>query len=192
MTEQQIRTIVEQVLSALPAAAPCAEGCGSFPVEASARHVHLTAQAVETLFGPGAKLTRKRDLSQPGEFLSDQRLRIVTPKGEIAGVAVLGPERAAIQAELSATDCRALGLSAPVNLSGDLSGAADVYLVGPRGMLEAKACAIIARAHIHMTPPDAARFGVHDGQHVRVEIAGTIPSVASATTGTEANTAAFP
>ena len=175
MNESEIRKIVEQVLAGLPDTG-CGP-CGSFPVEASARHVHLTSQAVEALFGPGAKLTCKRELSQPGEFLSDQRVRVVTPKGEIAGVAVLGPERAAIQAELSVTDCRTLGLSAPVNLSGDLTGAADLYLVGPCGIIEARGCAIAARAHIHMTPADAANFGVHDGQHVKVEVEGERPVI---------------
>ena len=110
MNENQIREIVGRVLSSLdnPAA--------DIPVEASARHVHLTKEAVELLFGKGASLTKKRDLSQPGEFLSEQRIKLVTSKGEIANVAVLGPERKAVQVELSMTDCRTLGISAPVNL----------------------------------------------------------------------------
>lgn len=174
MNESDIRKIVEQVVAGL---APGGPEAGSFPVEASARHVHLTGEAVQALFGPGERLTCKRELSQPGEFLSDQRVRIVTPRGELANVAVLGPERAAIQAELSLTDCRALGLSAPVNLSGDLSGAADVYLIGPCGMVEAKGSAIVAKAHIHMTPADAAAFKVHDGEHVRVELPGARPVI---------------
>lgn len=174
MKEDDIRKIVEQIVAGLAPGAPEAE---SFPVEASARHVHLTREAVQALFGPGEKLTCKRELSQPGEFLSDQRVRIVTPKGELANVAVLGPERAAIQAELSVTDCRALGISAPVNLSGNLSGAADLYLVGPCGMVEAKGSAIVAKAHIHMRPADAAAFGVQDGEHVRVELPGERPVI---------------
>lgn len=145
------------------------------PVEVSARHVHLTAAAVEALFGPGAHLTPKRPLSQPGQFLSEERVRIVTPKGEIAGVAVLGPERPAVQVELSATDARALGVQAPVRLSGDLRGAADVYLVGPAGMLAAPGSAIVARPHIHILPADAERIHVQDGQTVSVSLKGERP-----------------
>ena len=145
------------------------------PVETSARHVHLTDQAIEALFGPGAKLMPKRPLSQPGQFLSEQRVRIVTPKGEIANVAVLGPARSAVQVELSATDARTLGIQAPVRLSGDLRDAADVWLVGSHGMIAASGSAIIARAHIHILPQDAARIGVSDGQKVSVALHGMRP-----------------
>lgn len=177
INEAEIRSIVEKVLSGLPEAGAKAAGPDTFPVEASARHVHLTKEAVEALFGPGAKLTCKRMLSQPGEFLSEQRVRIVTAKNEIANVAVLGPERSAVQAELSVTDSRTLGINAPVNLSGDLQGAANVYLVGPCGMIEAKASAIVAKAHIHMTPQDAQNFGVRDGEHVKAEILSDRPVI---------------
>lgn len=175
ISEGEVRDLVTRVLaqcdglSTIGAAVPGFSG-GGFPVEASARHVHLTTAAVEALFGPGARLTKKRDLSQPGEFLSEQRVRLVTPKGEIANVAVLGPERSAVQVELSLTDARALGVKAPVNLSGDLTGAGDVYLVGEKGMLPAPGSVIAARAHIHMTPGDAARLGVKDGETVRVRL----------------------
>lgn len=171
ISEGEIRELVQRVLAQcggmdLPGA-PCPGGRG-FLIEASARHVHLTTQAVEALFGPGARLTKKRDLSQPGEFLSEQRVKLVTPKGEIANVAVLGPERGAVQVELSLTDARGLGVAAPVNLSGDLTGAGDVYLVGDHGMIAAPGSVIAAKAHIHMTPADAARLGVKDGDLVRV------------------------
>lgn len=178
VTESEVRELVSRVLekyrdlggsSELPSrmAALGPEG-GEFPIEASARHVHLTVQAVEALFGPGARLTKKRDLSQPGEFLSDQRVRLVTAKGELANVAVLGPERSAVQVELSLTDARTLGVRAPVNLSGDLSGAGNVTIIGEKGMLTAPGSVIAAKAHIHMTPADASRFGVKDGEVVRV------------------------
>ena len=104
-------------------------------VEVSARHVHLTREAMDILFGAGSELHQKRALSQPGEFLSDERVKLVTGKGEIASVAVLGPLRKAVQVELSMTDCRQLGVAAPVNLSGDLTGAGDVMLLGPAGYL---------------------------------------------------------
>ncbi|MBQ1418997.1 MAG: hypothetical protein IIY95_06270, partial [Firmicutes bacterium] len=117
--------MVESVLQGLGAKASqpaAATSCGPccvdpFPVEVSARHVHLTREAVELLFGPGHQLGKKKMLSQPGEFLSEERVKLVTPKGQIDNVAVLGPERKAVQVELSATDAKSLGLKAPVNLS---------------------------------------------------------------------------
>lgn len=163
MNENEIRSIVAKVLSQI------GDDKKPVPIEASARHVHLSKEAVELLFGAGATLTKKRDLSQPGEFLSEQRLKLVTAKGEIANVAVLGPERKAVQVELSMTDCRTLGIKAPVNLSGDLSGAGDVYLVSERAVLDAKGSVIVAQNHIHMTPADAEYYGVTDGQSVSVK-----------------------
>jgi len=152
-----------------------AAACPAIPVEASARHVHLTQQAVEKLFGPGAALTKKRALSQPGEFLAEQRVKLVTAAGEIGLVAVLGPVRGAVQAEISATDACALGINAPIRLSGDLAGAADVALIGPAGVYEAPGSAIVARAHVHMTPADARRFGVCDGDALCVRAGSARP-----------------
>ena len=146
----------------------------SFPIEASARHVHLTAEAAETLFGKGASLVCKRDLSLPG-FLAEQRVAIVTSKGVFHNVAVLGPERSAIQVELSKTDARALGISPPVNLSGDLSNAADVYLIGEKGMVFAPGSAIIAKAHVHMNMDEAKAYGVENGQLMQVSILSDRP-----------------
>lgn len=171
MDEKEIREIVERVLESRGGSCRCADVC-EIPVEASARHVHLTAEAVERLFGEGAELISKRALSQPGEFLSERRVRLVTCKGELANVAVLGPCRDSVQTELSLTDCRALGIDAPVNLSGDLTGAADVLLVGDSGMYEAKGSVIAARAHIHMDPDSAREYGVADGQEVGVRVEG--------------------
>ena len=174
--EQDIRAMVESVLQGLGAKASqpaSAASCGSccadpFPVEVSARHVHLTREAVELLFGPGHQLGKKKMLSQPGEFLSEERVKLVTPKGQIDNVAVLGPERKAVQVELSATDAKSLGLKAPVNLSGDLSGAADVVIIGPAGILKADGSVIIAKAHLHLTPADAQHYGLSDGQIISV------------------------
>lgn len=172
ISEGEVRELVCRVLAqcgSLTAGEPGPEGRSrEIPMEASARHVHLTREAAEALFGPGERLSKKRDLSQPGEFLSQQRVRLVTAKGELANVAVLGPERSAVQVELSLTDARTLGVAAPVNLSGDLTGAGDVYIVGEKGMISAPGSVIAAKAHIHMTPADARRFGVADGQRVRV------------------------
>ena len=174
--EQDIRAMVESVLQGLGAKASqpaSAASCGSccadpFPVEVSARHVHLTREAVELLFGPGHQLGKKKMLSQPGEFLSEERVKLVTPKGQIDNVAVLGPERKAVQVELSATDAKSLGLKAPVNLSGDLTGAADVVIIGPNGILKADGSVIIAKAHLHLTPADAQHYGLSDGQIISV------------------------
>lgn len=141
-----------------------------FLVEVSARHVHLTEEAMDVLFGKGTRLSKKKDLSQPGEFLSNERVKLVTSKGEMANVAVLGPERKAVQVELSATDARTLGVKAPVNLSGNLEGAGDVLIIGSEGYLMAKGSCIVAKAHIHMTPADAKKFGVSDGQKVKVHL----------------------
>ena len=174
--EQDIRAMVESVLQGLGAkasqpasAASCGPCCADpFPVEVSARHVHLTREAVELLFGPGHQLGKKKMLSQPGEFLSEERVKLVTPKGQIDNVAVLGPERKAVQVELSATDAKSLGLKAPVNLSGDLTGAADVVIIGPNGILKADGSVIIAKAHLHLTPADAQHYGLQDGQIISV------------------------
>ena len=139
-------------------------------IEASGCHVHLTQEAVEALFGKGAVLKKRRDLSQPGEFLSEQRVKLVTKDGSIANVAVLGPTRSAVQVELSKTDCRKLGLQAPVSLSGHLEGASDVMIIGDVGEMKANGSVIVARNHIHMRPEDAREYGVSDGQLVRVEV----------------------
>lgn len=171
MTREQIEEIIFRVLSGQNGQALSLE----VPVEVSARHVHLTEEAVEQLFGPGARLTPKRPLSQPGQYLSEERVTLVTPKGRIEHVAVLGPVRKAIQTELSLTDCRQLGIQAPLRLSGDLEEAADIYLIGPRGMVEAKGSVIVARAHIHITPAEAAANGLADGQAVSATIQSERP-----------------
>lgn len=141
----------------------------SFPVEASGRHVHLTRQAIRVLFGQ-EDLTKKTELSQPGQYAASERVKIITAKGEFENVAVLGPARDEVQTELSLTDARILGIDIPVRLSGDLRGAGDVILVGPRGIYNAVGSAIASKAHIHMTPADAARFGVSDGDSVSVRL----------------------
>ena len=176
-SEKEIRDIIASVVAQTlgnPACAvqpaACEKKGQAVPVEVSARHVHLTQEAVEILFGKGHKLTKKRDLSQPGEFLAEERVKIVTNKGEFANVAVLGPARSAVQVELSMTDCKTLGIKAPVNLSGDLTGAGDVVLFSAAGMYKADKSAIVAKAHIHMTPRDAQAYGVKDGQKVRVRL----------------------
>ncbi|MBQ7660754.1 MAG: phosphate propanoyltransferase [Clostridia bacterium] len=141
-----------------------------FLVETSARHVHLTNADIETLFGKGATLTNKKDLSQPGQFACEERVTLVGPKKQIERVSILGPARKATQVELSFTDARTLGISAPVRESGDVAGSAPLKLVGPAGEVEISEGAIIAKRHIHMTPADAERFGVKDKDIVSVKL----------------------
>lgn len=139
-------------------------------VEVSARHVHLSQQDLETLFGPGYELTVKKMLSQPGQYASEERVTVVGPKREIAGVSILGPVRKDTQVELSLTDARSIGVKAPVRESGDIAGSAGCKLIGPKGELEIKEGVIAAKRHIHATPADAARMGLSDKQIVSVEI----------------------
>ena len=136
-------------------------------LEASGRHVHVTKDQAQTLFGHG--LTPKRPLSQPGQYLANERLSVVGPKGEFQNVAVLGPERKEAQVEISLTDGRTLGLQPPIRLSGDVSGSPGVTLVGPRGSIALEQGVIVAKRHIHMTPQDAAHFGVKDKQVVKLQ-----------------------
>lgn len=135
-------------------------------LEASGRHVHLTREAALTLFGH--PLTPKRPLSQPGQFVCQERVRLVTPKGSIDRVAVLGPERKACQVELSATDCVALGIDAPVRLSGDTAGSPGIVLESESGQIRLSEGVIIARRHIHMTPEDARVRGLSDRAMVQL------------------------
>ena len=140
------------------------------PVEISARHVHLTQESVDVLFGKGYLLTKKRSLSQPGQYLSEERVKLVTAKGQLSNIAILGPVRPENQVELSLTDARILGVQAPICLSGDLEGAADVVIVGPKGVITAKRSVMIAKAHVHMTPDDAKTYNVQDNERVSVKI----------------------
>lgn len=175
ISEMEIRAIVDKVLARTLEKSTSSCARPQIPVEVSARHVHLTREAAEALFGVGHKLTVKRELSQPGEFLAQERVKLVTASGEIANVAVLGPERSKVQVEISATDARTLGIKAPVRLSGDLTDAANMLLVGPAGMWQAPQCTIIAKAHIHMKPEDASMLGVNDRQRVSVRLDGQRP-----------------
>ncbi|MBQ0084012.1 MAG: phosphate propanoyltransferase [Clostridiales bacterium] len=139
-------------------------------VEISARHLHVTEQDLETLFGAGHKLTPRKDLSQPGQFVCEERVTIVGPKREIANVSILGPCRKATQVELSLTDARNIGVTAPVRESGDIAGSAGCKIVGPCGEVEISEGVIAAKRHIHMTPADAEKYGISDKQVVSVKI----------------------
>ncbi len=139
-------------------------------VETSARHVHLSEEHIKILFGEGATLTHKKDLSQPGQFACEERVTVVGPKKSIPNVIILGPARPATQVEISLTDARTLGVNAPVRESGDVAGSGACKLVGPAGEVEIAEGVIVAKRHIHLTPADAEQFGVEDKQVVSVKI----------------------
>ena len=139
-------------------------------VETSARHVHLTREHVDILFGEGHQLTFKKDLSQPGQFACEERVTVVGPKNEIKNVIVLGPERKASQVEVSLTDARTLGVTAPVRESGDVACSGPCKLVGPCGEVELPEGVIAAKRHIHFTPAEAEEAGVSDKEIVIVKV----------------------
>ena len=156
MDQQEIQALVEMVAGRL-----------FVELEASGRHVHVTKEQALTLFGH--PLTPKRPLSQPGQYLANERVTVVGPKGEFKAVAVLGPERKEGQVEISLTDARTLGIDAPVRMSGDVAGSPGAVLIGDKGQVELRQGVIAAKRHIHLTPEDAARFGVKDKQNVRLQ-----------------------
>lgn len=139
-------------------------------VETSARHVHVTEETLEILFGKGYQLTKKKDLSQPGQFACEERVQVIGPKNSFPAISILGPTRPADQVELSASDARSIGVAAPVRESGDIAGSGACKLVGPKGEVELKEGVIVAKRHIHMTPEDAENYGVKDKQVVSVKI----------------------
>ena len=141
-------------------------------IEGSGRHIHLSQADLEALFGKGFELEVKKYLSQPGEFASSSRVDVIGPKGEIGGVMILGPTRPQTQVEISFTDARILGVSAPIRESGKLAGSAACTLVGPAGKVELSEGVIIAKRHVHLTPEDAERFGVVDQEIVMVKTEG--------------------
>ena len=141
-----------------------------FIVETSARHVHVTQEHLEILFGKGYELTKKKDLSQPGQFACEERVTVVGPKKELVGVSILGPVRPSTQVELSATDARSIGVAAPVRESGDIAGSGACKIVGPCGEVEIAEGVIVAKRHIHLTPADAEELGVKDKDVVWVRM----------------------
>ncbi len=147
-----------------------------FIVETSARHVHVTAEAVEILFGKGHTLTNKKDLSQPGQFACEEKVTVIGPKGSLKA-SILGPARPANQVELSLTDARTIGVVAPVRESGDIAGSGDCIIEGPCGSVEVKGGVIAAKRHIHMTPADAEALGVCDKEIVGVKLETARPLI---------------
>ena len=139
-------------------------------VETSARHIHVTKEHLEILFGAGATLTKKKDLSQPGQYACEERVTIVGPKKELANVSILGPERPATQVELSATDARSIGVGIAVRESGDIAGTPGCKIVGPCGEVEISEGVIVAKRHIHMVPETAEQLGLKNKDVVWVKV----------------------
>jgi len=146
-------------------------------IETSARHIHVSKEDLEVLFGKGATLTKKKDLSQPGQFACEERVKLVGPKGAIDRVSILGPERPATQVELSLTDARALGITVPVRESGDVKGSAGVKVIGPAGEIDLPEGAIAAKRHVHVTPEDAEKYNLSDKEIVMMKVLSARPLI---------------
>lgn len=169
MDSQLVQTIVEEVLQQMNNKVP-GLGSNDIPIGVSARHVHLSEHDLAVLFGENYQLTKLRDLSQPNQFAAKETVMIAGPKGAIERVRILGPVRGKTQVEVSRTDAFTLGLQPPVRQSGDIEGSAPITIIGPKGSVHKHQGLIIAQAHIHMEPQDAERFGVSDGQYVKVRV----------------------
>lgn len=142
------------------------------PVGVSGRHVHVSREHLNILYGEGYELRPFKDLSQPGQFAAQETVDLVTEKGSFKNVRILGPERKVSQVEVALTDAVKLGLKVPVRDSGDLQGSPGLTLVGPKGSVQLDQGVIIAWRHIHMTPQDAAKFGLKDKDYVQVRSKG--------------------
>ena len=142
----------------------------------SARHVHVTKEDVKILFGEGYELTKKVDLSQPGQYACNEQVTLEGAKGKIERVRILGPERGETQVEISKTDSFALGVKPPVRNSGDLDGAAEITIVGPKGKIT-KNAAIIAARHVHATKEDAKKYGFEGKEFVSIVVKGEKPGI---------------
>ncbi|WP_072830548.1 phosphate propanoyltransferase [Clostridium collagenovorans] len=141
-------------------------------VEASGRHVHLSKKDVETLFGEGYELTKKRDLSQPGQYLCEEKVMVIGPRGVLQAVSVLGPARAETQVELSKSDAVSVGINAPVRMSGDIKNSGSCIIATQKAAIKLEEGVIAAMRHIHITPEDAEKFNVANGEIVGIELQG--------------------
>ena len=170
-SEQELKALVDKVIEAVKDGGAKPEG--DIPVGISNRHIHLSREHVEILFGKGYQLTKLKDLSQPGQYACKEQLTIVGPSMRaIEGVRVLGPERKASQVEISRTDSFVLKVKPPVRESGDIKGSAPVTIIGPKGIVTLSEGCIIANRHIHMSEDEGKAFGVKDGDYVDVEFNG--------------------
>ncbi len=171
--EQLVRIVTEAVTEELRRRGESRQ----VPAGIAARHIHLSAADVERLFGSGYILTPKKALTQPGQYACEECLDVIGPKGELKRVRVLGPARNSTQVELSQTDCRTIGVKAPLRSSGDLQGTPGVTLRGPKGEYAISGGVIVADRHLHMSALEAAAFGLSDGDRVSVRIGGAKPGI---------------
>jgi putative phosphotransacetylase len=172
--EQVVREAVEKRLGAKP----CAGGVSPLVVHASARHVHLCREDLDTLFGPGHELTPDKELYQVGNYAAAETVTIIGPRRRpLANVRVLGPLRKDSQAELSFTDAILLGLDVPVRISGDIDGTPGALLMGPKGIVELRRGVIRAAIHVHMNAAEASHYGVKQGEKMKLRVAGPATTV---------------
>ncbi|MDO5408288.1 MAG: phosphate propanoyltransferase [Eubacteriales bacterium] len=167
-----IKLLMEAVKQETDQKKSAEEAADTIPVGVSNRHVHLSQTDLDRLFGAGYQLNKMKDLSQPGQYACKETVTVCGPKGAIEKVRILGPVRKQTQVEILAGDCFKLGAKTQTCLSGELAGTAGITLVGPKGSVQAAEGLMIAQRHIHMTPADAERFGVHDGENVCLEVEG--------------------
>lgn len=170
MNTSQLNEIVDVIVAAI-------KDRLMIPVEASGRHVHLSRKDIDLLFGPGYQLTKVKDLSQPGQYACKERVTITGTKGSMKNVVVLGPERKITQIEISATDATALGVKAPVRQSGELEATPGITISTDLAEITTPKGLIVAKRHIHITPKDADKFRVKDGDIVKVKVMGTRPVI---------------
>ena len=143
----------------------------------SARHLHVSQKDLEILFGEGAKLTHMKDLGQPGQFASNERVDLVGPKGTFAGIRILGPVRPITQVELSISEARKIGVVAPIRESGDIKGSGKATLVGPKGSIELEEGVIVAARHVHLTVETAEKYGIKDKDLLKIKLEGDRPTL---------------
>lgn len=172
ITQEQLAAIVAEAVRA-----ELQKRSRQVPVGISVRHIHLSRADVDRLFGRNYQLTPKKKLSQPGQYACEECLDVIGPKGELKKVRILGPERRATQIELAQTDCRNIGITAPVRSSGNTAGTPGITLRGPLGEITVPEGVIIADRHLHMSEGEAAAFGLKDGDHVRIQVDGVKPGV---------------
>lgn len=141
-------------------------------IEGSGRHLHVTREALDALFGKDFELVPKKELSQPGQYASEQKVDIAGPKGIIKGVTIVGPCRPYNQVELSLADVRPLGITPPIRLSGDLAGSAPIKLIGPAGEVDLAEGAIVAKRHLHVSAEDGEKYGIKDKDMVQLRVGG--------------------
>ncbi|MEH7304468.1 phosphate propanoyltransferase [Neobacillus drentensis] len=166
MNKDKIREIVEEMVK------KSLKKSNMVPIAASNRHIHLSPEHVERLFGRGYELTKLKDLSQPNQFAAKETVTLIGPKGKIANVRVLGPARGITQVEVSLFDGFTLGVMPPIRISGDIKGSETITIQGPRGQLTIREGLICAARHIHMHTSDGETFGVQDGDLVQVKVDG--------------------